>query len=275
MRTCRCRGTSRAGIRCPPKARGRPRNCCVWTAAGTKCPCCCSPARNSTHAGGSPYASAQGRPSGQRPALRPARPRRRAHRHPAIALRLDRGHRPRQRLAHRAGAALPAAVPRRGRPQGGCRRAQHGHGAQPGLPGCLPHGLGAAPRHRGQAPGHRGRRILGPALHAQGRPAVRGCHHHGQPHLRTRDPDAGTRLRPGRRAPRRAGRLQGILNGIDTALWNPSQDTLIPAPFSADRLEGKAACKAALRRTLGLAQDGDRMLFGLVGRMTEQKASTG
>ncbi|WP_026431100.1 glycogen synthase GlgA [Paracidovorax oryzae] len=69
----------------------------------------------------------------------------------------------------------------------------------------------------------------------------------------------------------RADRLQGILNGIDTALWNPSQDPQIPAHFSADRLEGKAACKAALRRRLGLAQDDDRMLFGLVGRMTEQK----
>lgn len=69
----------------------------------------------------------------------------------------------------------------------------------------------------------------------------------------------------------RADRLQGILNGIDTDIWNPLRDPLIEAPFSADRLAGKAACKAALRRTLGLAEDDKRMLFGLVGRFTEQK----
>lgn len=36
---------------------------------------------------------------------------------------------------------------------------------------------------------------------------------------------------------------QGVLNGIDTALWDPATDPLIPAPFTPERLEGKALCK--------------------------------
>ena len=37
--------------------------------------------------------------------------------------------------------------------------------------------------------------------------------------------------------------VQGILNGIDTALWDPACDPLIPAPFTPERLEGKTLCK--------------------------------
>ena len=37
--------------------------------------------------------------------------------------------------------------------------------------------------------------------------------------------------------------LQGVLNGIDTALWDPARDPLIAAPFTADQLDGKALCK--------------------------------
>ena len=36
---------------------------------------------------------------------------------------------------------------------------------------------------------------------------------------------------------------QGVLNGIDTALWDPATDPLIPAPFAPERPEGKALCK--------------------------------
>ena len=37
--------------------------------------------------------------------------------------------------------------------------------------------------------------------------------------------------------------LQGVLNGIDIALWDPAKDPLIAAPFIADQLDGKALCK--------------------------------
>lgn len=37
--------------------------------------------------------------------------------------------------------------------------------------------------------------------------------------------------------------LQGVLNGIDTALWDPAKDPLLPAPYTPDQLNGKALCK--------------------------------
>jgi starch synthase len=64
-------------------------------------------------------------------------------------------------------------------------------------------------------------------------------------------------------------KLSGILNGIDTRAWNPAQDKLIPHPYSASDLSGKARNKAALQQRCGLAQHG--MLFGVVSRLTSQK----
>ena len=37
--------------------------------------------------------------------------------------------------------------------------------------------------------------------------------------------------------------LQGILNGIDTTLWDPEVDAALPAPYSSENLEGKSLCK--------------------------------
>ena len=37
--------------------------------------------------------------------------------------------------------------------------------------------------------------------------------------------------------------IQGVLNGIDTALWDPAKDPLLAAPFTADQLDGKSLCK--------------------------------
>ena len=65
--------------------------------------------------------------------------------------------------------------------------------------------------------------------------------------------------------------LRGVLNGIDTHEWNPSADPLIAAPFSAGAPGGKATCKAALQRQLGLPERPDVPLFGVVGRLTPQK----
>ncbi len=69
----------------------------------------------------------------------------------------------------------------------------------------------------------------------------------------------------------RRSRLQGILNGIDTAVWDPAADPYLSAPFDADHLEAKRHNKTALLQELGLASDCDCPLLGFVGRMVEQK----
>lgn len=68
---------------------------------------------------------------------------------------------------------------------------------------------------------------------------------------------------------RRHDILSGILNGIDTAQYDPSSDKAITANFSSP--EGKAANKAALQKELGLDVDSDVPLCVVVSRLTEQK----
>jgi len=65
--------------------------------------------------------------------------------------------------------------------------------------------------------------------------------------------------------------LRGILNGIDVEEWNPATDPLIPAHYDARRMGGKAKCKAALQKELGLPVRPEVPIFGLVGRLTTQK----
>jgi starch synthase len=69
----------------------------------------------------------------------------------------------------------------------------------------------------------------------------------------------------------RAGVLSGILNGIDTDLWNPAADPALVTPYDAEHLPAKAGNKAALQAELGLAVDPQALLLGLVGRLVEQK----
>jgi len=65
--------------------------------------------------------------------------------------------------------------------------------------------------------------------------------------------------------------LVGILNGVDTDVWDPGKDSLIPASFSIDDMSGKALCKSALQKSFGLPLEGKTPLFGMVARLTEQK----
>ncbi len=65
--------------------------------------------------------------------------------------------------------------------------------------------------------------------------------------------------------------LVGILNGIDTREWDPARDPHITAPFSAEDLTGKEACKRALQEEAGLPVRPEVPLIGLVGRLTSQK----
>ena len=65
--------------------------------------------------------------------------------------------------------------------------------------------------------------------------------------------------------------LSGILNGIDTALWNPATDPLIASRYAADTLALKAGNKRALQRHLGLTATPELPLFAVVSRLTEQK----
>jgi len=69
----------------------------------------------------------------------------------------------------------------------------------------------------------------------------------------------------------RAGALSGILNGVDPAEWNPATDPRIAAHYDSEHLEGKAQCRAALQRELGLATDAPGPLVGVVSRLTTQK----
>lgn len=68
----------------------------------------------------------------------------------------------------------------------------------------------------------------------------------------------------------RAGALSGILNGVDTEVWNPATDPLIAAHYSAADLSGKALCAAALREEFGLDAEGGPLCI-VVSRLTRQK----
>ncbi|MEO1767032.1 glycogen synthase GlgA [Thiobacter aerophilum] len=71
----------------------------------------------------------------------------------------------------------------------------------------------------------------------------------------------------------RRERLTGILNGIDVREWDPAHDPHLPAPFSADHLEGKQVCKRVLQERLGLAAQANRPLLAVISRITYQKGS--
>ena len=69
----------------------------------------------------------------------------------------------------------------------------------------------------------------------------------------------------------RADDIVGLLNGVDTSIWNPAIDALLPTRYSAADLAGKQACRAELLKRCGFATDFRGPVFGMVCRFTEQK----
>ena len=65
--------------------------------------------------------------------------------------------------------------------------------------------------------------------------------------------------------------LQGILNGIDVAAFDPATDKRIAANYTLEDRSGKAVCKAKLQEELGLEVRDDRPLMVMVTRLTRQK----
>ncbi len=69
-----------------------------------------------------------------------------------------------------------------------------------------------------------------------------------------------------------AGKLRGIVNGIDCDIWNPATDKLLETPYDTTNvLDAKKENKKALQEELGLEVDEDKMVIGLISRLTSQK----
>jgi starch synthase len=66
-------------------------------------------------------------------------------------------------------------------------------------------------------------------------------------------------------------RFVGILNGLDTTLWDPATDADLAAPFSAADLSGKTACRADLLERLGFDPADNGAVLGMIGRLDPQK----
>jgi starch synthase len=69
----------------------------------------------------------------------------------------------------------------------------------------------------------------------------------------------------------RASDLNGILNGIDCAVWNPASDPFLPARFDAHSMGGKHKCKADMQRALGLEVGPETPLVIWASRLAHQK----
>jgi len=63
----------------------------------------------------------------------------------------------------------------------------------------------------------------------------------------------------------------GILNGIDSEVWNPETDKYIPETYSVKDMAGKAKAKEALQKEFNLPRDAGVPVIGMVTRLTDQK----
>ena len=69
-----------------------------------------------------------------------------------------------------------------------------------------------------------------------------------------------------------SGKLRGIVNGIDYEMWNPETDPALAENYGLGNvLDHKMANKLALQKELGLEEDTDKFVIGLVSRLTDQK----
>ena len=68
-----------------------------------------------------------------------------------------------------------------------------------------------------------------------------------------------------------SGKLRGIVNGIDTEVYNPKSDRYIEQNFTVDTLEKRPLNKSTLQQELGLKVDKNALLMGVVSRLVEQK----
>ena len=69
----------------------------------------------------------------------------------------------------------------------------------------------------------------------------------------------------------RGDRFIGILNGLDTEVWDPATDGDLAARYARGDLAGKAICRADLLGRVGFAADDDGPVIGMVGRLDPQK----
>jgi starch synthase len=66
-------------------------------------------------------------------------------------------------------------------------------------------------------------------------------------------------------------RFVGILNGLDTTVWDPAHDADLAAPYAAADLTGKSACRADLLARLGFDPEDGSAVLGMIGRLDPQK----
>jgi starch synthase len=82
-------------------------------------------------------------------------------------------------------------------------------------------------------------------------------------------PAMGMGLDPALRA--RGDRFIGILNGLDTDLWDPATDDALAAPYSRADRSGKARCRSELLERLGFDPDDPGPVLAMIGRLDRQK----